>query len=252
MKGADSKRKHRVALFALLAIVVLAGTYLRFANLGRLDLWIDEPYHLYSAQSLNETGEPYLPSGVRYARAPLYTRLVAVSFRLFGLSEFSVRFPSAFLGVVGIVAVFWMGRYLFSGKVGLLAAFFIAFSYYALAWSRISRFYTLFQLFYMVGVFLVFKGLEGIPQSLAQVGKDVFKKSFLLKIGVMVLGLAALLVSYKTQLIATMFFPVLLSYVAIVLVYDWARDRKVMGRTYLVFVCSIHVPILSPRRASAA
>jgi 4-amino-4-deoxy-L-arabinose transferase-like glycosyltransferase len=83
---------------------------LRFWNLGSASLHGDEDIMALAARGVLEHGEPILPSGMVYVRAPLHTYLIAASMTMFGDNEWAIRFPSALVGsFVGLLG-FWMGR----------------------------------------------------------------------------------------------------------------------------------------------
>jgi 4-amino-4-deoxy-L-arabinose transferase-like glycosyltransferase len=48
---------------------------------------------------------------------------MALSFQLFGISNFSLRLPSAIFGSLCLVMVFFLGKKLYSRPVGLISAF---------------------------------------------------------------------------------------------------------------------------------
>ena len=55
---------------------------------------------------------------------PLWT--MAASMCLFGVNEIALRLPSILLSTIGIGLIFYIGKYFFSEKTGLLAAFFFS------------------------------------------------------------------------------------------------------------------------------
>ncbi len=133
--------------FALLSIIILAA-FLRFYQLGQnppsLD-W-DETAHGYNAYSILKTGrDEYgykMPLSLRSFddyKPPLYTYLVVPSVAIFGLNNFAVRFPSAFLGVLAILFTYLMVLELLNKKqIALLAALFLAISPWHLQFSRVA------------------------------------------------------------------------------------------------------------------
>ncbi|RMF69877.1 MAG: hypothetical protein D6743_01170 [Calditrichaeota bacterium] len=144
----------------VLACLLVCAIYLRFVNLGAPSFWVDEMNHVYAGMSLSKGEAPRFPSGVPNERALPYSRLVAWSFSLFGVNEFAARLPSAVFGLLAIVLVFWVGQEWFGRRVGLIAAFVLTFAHPAIGWSRTCRMYTLFQLLFLLGVFLFYKGFE--------------------------------------------------------------------------------------------
>ena len=107
MKGYLFNNKKYVVFAIILFIVVCGGFYIRVIKLGETSLSFVEPLHIYPAKSILETGEPTLPSGSEYSRALWFTQLVALSFKLFGINEFSARFPSVVFGTLSIIVVFF-------------------------------------------------------------------------------------------------------------------------------------------------
>jgi 4-amino-4-deoxy-L-arabinose transferase-like glycosyltransferase len=124
-----------------LAAVVFAAAALRFWDLGGPSLWTDELYTL---------GFSRLPSDllwgdwmVRETNPPLFYSLLAAWKSLFGESEVALRALAAVIGVMAIVAVFFVGRGLHSNAAGLMAAALTAVSAQQLQYSQFVRGYTL-------------------------------------------------------------------------------------------------------------
>jgi 4-amino-4-deoxy-L-arabinose transferase-like glycosyltransferase len=149
----------------IILVITLAAAYLRLANLGVPSFWVDELDFVDAAKSMLRVGEPLLDSGYPYPRAPLQTYSLMASFKLFGVSEFSSRLPSAIFGILSIPLIFIIGRGLFNERVGLLSALFLAVSPFAIGWSRGCRMYALFQLLFLAGVYFFYRGFENPPVS---------------------------------------------------------------------------------------
>ena len=143
-----------------LVLILLCGLFVRTNALSDLGLESDETLHIYTAKSLLQDGTPTLPSGLQYPRALLYSWSVALSFKLFGISEFSARLPSVICGIASIILVFFVGRSLFNAYVGLIAAFLIAFLPFEIVFSRMSRMYAMYQFFYLLSLFGFYKAFE--------------------------------------------------------------------------------------------
>ena len=140
-----------ILLTVLLTLLVLTGLSLRLINLGKPGLAYDESFHVVSAKSMLDTGEPNLPSGEPYTRALLFTRLVAFSFSLLGSNEFAARLPSVIFGTLTIILIFFVGKRMFGTTVGLISAIFLALSPFEIAWARECRMYAMFQFFFLFG-----------------------------------------------------------------------------------------------------
>ncbi len=147
-------KPNRVHSFILAAVIVFAGL-LYFYRLGQESLCTQEYYTMYAAQKtpaqiLVHDGKSLNPNA-----PPLYYLLLHFWLKVFGLSEFSQRFPSALFGLMSIYLLYRLGRLLFDRQTGILSAGFAAFSFAWLAIFRQNRCYSLFVLLTLLS-FLVF------------------------------------------------------------------------------------------------
>ena len=128
----------------LLIGILLLGFALRVLRLGDKSVWWDEGYSVTLArQSILA-----LTEWTSYdAHPPLYYWLLHLWRHLSGDSEFGLRLLSAFMGTLTISATFLLGRTIAGRSVGLLAAFFIAISRFAIGWSQELRMHMLATLF---------------------------------------------------------------------------------------------------------
>jgi hypothetical protein len=95
----------------LLVAIVVAGAVLRFWGLGAIGLHReDEDTSALPVLHILQDGMPKFPSGMFYARAIGQSYLMAGTSWLFGVSEWSLRLPSAVSGVVLIVLCYLLGR----------------------------------------------------------------------------------------------------------------------------------------------
>jgi hypothetical protein len=121
---------------------------------------MDEGYTVNAVQAIERTGTDLLPSGVRYS-CPLYCRPSAWIARELGDTPSSYRLLAAISGILVISVIFFAVSDLFSPDVGLLSAFFTAFGYFEIAWSRQARWYTLFELFFWLSLYFFYKSWYG-------------------------------------------------------------------------------------------
>jgi hypothetical protein len=137
----------------LIAIILIWGSYLRLTNLGLNTLASDEMNHYFVGQSLRETGEPLLPSGVRYTRGREYSALVAAALPRFSQMEAAVRFPSGVIGSLGLI-VFAVIAWRIAGPwAAVFATLLLTLYPEGLRLSRFGRFYTLQLLGGLVGFY---------------------------------------------------------------------------------------------------
>lgn len=145
---------------------MIVGIALGFAfalgvsELSVTSLWHDELVHTYVGKSIAETGVSQLPSGVPYRNGTTQNLIIAAMIKMFGLSEFSVRFPSVLFASVNVVLIFLLTRPLLGRNAAVVAAVALALSPWAVAWSREARFYTLQQTLYLTLLISFWQCLE--------------------------------------------------------------------------------------------
>lgn len=152
-RGANTRRAVPW-IFVALALLIVAGGWLRFASLGRLSFWADEFPHAIAAKSMIAGHGPTLPSGLQYRRAYAQTAAVAASMKMFGENETAARFPSALVGLATIPLVWLAVRRRFGDMAALAAAAVIALMPLHVAHSRSARFYAAFVVAYGVAAVL--------------------------------------------------------------------------------------------------
>ena len=129
--------------FCLLFVILLIASFFRFWQLKSI------PPGLYPDEAINGNEAYLFPGKVFYpengGREGLFINLVSLSFKIFGPSAFSIRFVSAFFGVLTVLGLYLLSKEIFyhfsEGKreiVSLLASFFLATSFWHTNFSRIG------------------------------------------------------------------------------------------------------------------
>ena len=139
-----NKNKSLIVLF----LIVILSVVLRFSYLGSQPpgLTNDEADIGYDAFSILKTGKDQWVNiypltafkGFGDFRLPVYTYLVFPSIAVFGVNEFAVRFPSAFIGVLTVVLVYFLGKKLISHRAGIISSFLLTISPWHIAMSRVG------------------------------------------------------------------------------------------------------------------
>ncbi len=129
---------HNILLVALLIL----GAVLRIPGLGRESLWFDELCIVrQAAMGFVDVVEDLAGRDVH---PPLYQWLIQWWTGFAGLSEFSLRLPSAIFGIVSILLMAIMGRQLTgSRRIGLMAGLLLAVNPYAAYYTQEARSYSL-------------------------------------------------------------------------------------------------------------
>jgi 4-amino-4-deoxy-L-arabinose transferase-like glycosyltransferase len=145
--GADQTAASRAFWGGLLVVLALAAT-VRIVGLRDLPpgLFCDEAGNGYNAYLLATTAHDenreFLPLyiwsfGVSY-KNPVFIYAATVPIALFGLTEFSVRLTAAAFGVLAVFAIALLGRRMFGGAGGLIAALLLAVVPWHVHFSRIA------------------------------------------------------------------------------------------------------------------
>lgn len=92
-----------------------------------------------------------------YEKPPLFIWLQAASMNFFGVNEFAARLPNAICGIVTMLAVFNVGRYVFKSQLGVLWALLFACSILPQLYFRSGIIDPVFNLFIFLGIFFLFK-----------------------------------------------------------------------------------------------
>jgi len=135
---------NKYLVIAMLSMIVASGAILRFHCLGLNSIWGDEvgsrntatvPYHSLLANLKNDT------------HPPAYFLFLSMTIKLFGDSEMVLRLPSVIAGILSIIAMFFLGRRLYTDKEGLIAAAFTAVLWFPVYYSMEARMYMFLMLF---------------------------------------------------------------------------------------------------------
>lgn len=127
----------------VLVVSVAVGAFLRFEGLGHRSLWADEfCTWRVSRMPLAES----LRWGPELTKPPLYQLSLRVLTRDPRPSEFVLRTPAAFAGLLAVIAVFWFARTIAGNLVGACAAALMAVNPFLIEFSREARPYSLLLL----------------------------------------------------------------------------------------------------------
>lgn len=162
----------------LLGLIIIIAFVLRFYKLGvnPPSLSWDEAsigYNAYSiAQTLKDEHGRFLPvdyfSAFGDYKPPVAIYLTALSVKIFGFSDWAVRFPSAFLGTLTVLLTFFLVEELrkyfnsksLTSRFPLLSSFILAISPWHTILSRQMFEANIAQFFIVLGTLFLLKGLQ--------------------------------------------------------------------------------------------
>ncbi len=138
--------------FWLLILLLMLGAAFRLYGLSIQSLWNDElaSWFMSSRESLQAVIVEEVAPDVH---PPGYQVILYFMMRLFGDSEFSLRLPSAFAGIVSIAAIFTLGKRLYSWREGLVAAALLAAFITPIYYSQEARAYAFVLLFTLISAY---------------------------------------------------------------------------------------------------
>lgn len=145
------------AAFLVMGATLLFAFALRVYLLDGQSLWYDEGT---SAALAFRDLATIVRNAANDIHPPLYYFLLHFWVRVFGASEFALRFLSVAAGVLLVVVVYRLGQALFSPRTGLFAAFLAAVSPFQIYYSQETRMYILVSLWGALAILFLFRSLS--------------------------------------------------------------------------------------------
>jgi len=128
-----NNRRHLTWLF-------IASSIILFFMLGSRELWTQESRWAAICFEMIKRGDffhPYLLNDQYYDKPLLsYWIIIAISKITNGLSEWSLRLPSAFSAILTLICTYRLGEKFYDKKVGLIASWMLISTYFFIFWSR--------------------------------------------------------------------------------------------------------------------
>ncbi len=149
---------------ALLAVLIL-GSCLRFYGLSIQSLWFDE------LLTWSESRPSLALSGMvdlimhRELNPPGYYFFMRLAQRLLGDGESALRFPSALCGALSIIAIFFLGKRLYTQREGLIASCLMAVLWTPIYYSQEARAYCMVLLFVIVSTIIWLAMLKDLKED---------------------------------------------------------------------------------------
>ncbi|MEN8690641.1 MAG: glycosyltransferase family 39 protein [Desulfobacterales bacterium] len=156
-----NSRQHEMVY---LATLVLLCFVLFFLFLGNRPLWdVDEGMHAATSKDMILSGDwitPQLNGENFYDKPVLFNWLVAISFLVFGFTEFAARLPAAVLGTGSVLVTYFLGRRMFNPTVGFLGGVILATGVEFIILSRVVVHDIALTFFITLALYLFFHGFS--------------------------------------------------------------------------------------------
>ncbi len=140
---------------ALLLAIILTGWGLAVVRLGERSLWADEGATAYLAQQLDSPSRAI----ELHKDFPFLHLFITMGTVRLSRSEFALRFPSAMAATLTLPVLYLLGRRLLNGTAGLVAAFLLAISPFAVGYAQEARAYALLELLACTSLLLLLLAL---------------------------------------------------------------------------------------------
>ncbi|GHO85993.1 ArnT family glycosyltransferase [Dictyobacter formicarum] len=130
-------------------------------NIGYEPFWQDELSSYNAARNIMVQGFPAFPSGFTYPKGELFSYLLAVLMFILGTGGSVVpRLISLVEYLVSIPMLYILTQRMFNRRIAWLAAAMLAFSPYAMTWSRQTRMYEQAQFALILVVYTLYQAIQ--------------------------------------------------------------------------------------------
>ncbi len=134
------KSKTAIEFWVIWALFI-AGLFVRLYHLGGPSLYDDE------IQTAGRISHSFLDTIRLLGHSPfppLHYVILNLWGRAFGNGEWALRFPSAIFSSLTVIVIYKLGKEFFSKEAGLISAFLLVFSPFAVQYAQFAKMYALF------------------------------------------------------------------------------------------------------------
>lgn len=195
-------------------IALAAAAVLFFYRLGYYDIWEDENLVINAAIGVTRDGLAYFKEG--YDRAALHTLICAGVFKVFGVSEFTARIPSAIFGLVFVAgSIYVFSRWYGIAWIAILIPLTCLMNDRFLILFRYMRMYALLIPLFLLGVYLIHRTLSAWQAIQTSSDASIKRKDLWLLLGASLLCLPLLAHIHKLSMVLLPVFGLYLIYLTL-------------------------------------
>ncbi|HHE45788.1 MAG TPA: glycosyltransferase family 39 protein, partial [Candidatus Moranbacteria bacterium] len=124
----------------LLLLIIALGLFLRLyrINYAPPGIYPDEAVNGMDALTVAKTGHFQLFYPANNVREGLFINVMALGFKLLGVSILTLKLPTILFGTLTIWGIYLLAQETFNRRVGLISSFLVAVSFWPLNFSRIA------------------------------------------------------------------------------------------------------------------
>lgn len=201
-----------------LLLLILFSLMAKIRYMPQYPYYADEAISIMAAKGILVRGVPSFENGKSYNRSFVGHYLLAIPTYFFGVNEYSVRSIAVIFSILLIVLVYFMGKDLYNEYVGLLAATLLVFARFENNFALSARFYMVFQFFYILTLFLFYKGF--IEEN------NKYK----------ILAVISFLFTIFSHRLSFELVPILLISLFLIKGWKWFKDKYIIGGMFLAGV----------------
>lgn len=198
----------KARIYILLFLIVALGFFLRIYNIDQAPpgVYPDEAVNGIDAVTANATGEYQWFYPANQGREGLFMNLIALCFKLLGVSVLTLKLPAIIFGTLTILGTFLLARELFNTRLALISAFLVSVSFWAINFNRISFRANMLPFILVFAFYFLFKGIRTKKLSDFAIGGFIFGLglhtyiAFRIAPLILIIALAALILSRQNFL----------------------------------------------------
>ena len=168
----------KISILSIFLLALILATITRFYKLGEAPagLYLDEAGQGYSAYSILKTGKdefgkafPVVFRSFTDFKTPVYIYMIVVLIPIFGLTKFTVRFPSFLFSILTIPILYLLIKNItpkkYAEKLALISILMLAMSPWHILFGRTTFECNVALFFLLAGIYFFYQGLK-VPKNL--------------------------------------------------------------------------------------